>query len=115
MDRWLRSRVVQGAPRERPQRTETCAPGRLRAPTLVVTLPQGARESLHPGAVRLDDGPGLLSGAAAPESLVRRRYLMAIGLMIACTAPVMREGPSVNRNSQAWSFAISSVFMFSRM
>jgi hypothetical protein len=31
----------------------------------------------------------------------RRRYLMAIGLMIACTAPVTRDGPSVNRNSQA--------------
>jgi hypothetical protein len=42
-------------------------------------------------------------------------YLIAIGLMIACTAPVIREGPSVNRNSQAWSFTISSVFMFSRM
>jgi hypothetical protein len=106
---------VQGAPRERPPRTETGEPGRLHAPTLVVTLPQGARESLHPGAAPLDDGRGARSGAAAPEGLLRGRYLMAIGLMIACTAPVMREGPSVNRNSQAWSFTISSVFMFSRM
>ena len=32
---------------------------------------------------------------------LRPVYLMAIGLTIACTAPVMREGPSVNRNSQA--------------
>jgi len=56
-----------------------------------------------------------IMGAAAREALERKRYLMAIGLMIACTAPVMREGPSVNKNSQAWSFTISSVFMFSRM
>jgi len=28
---------------------------------------------------------------------------MALGLMMACTPPVMREGPSENRNSQAWS------------
>ena len=27
------------------------------------------------------------------------RYRIAIGLIIACTAPVMREGPSTNRNS----------------
>ena len=52
----------------------------------------------------------------APErQRVERAHLIATGLMIACTAPVMREGPSVNRNSQAWSFTISSVFMFSRM
>ena len=38
---------------------------------------------------------------------------MAIGLIMACTAPVMREGPSVNRNSHALSLTISSVFMFS--
>ena len=55
LDSWLRSRAVQGAPRERPLRTETCAPGRLRAPTLVVTLPQGARESLHRCAASIDE------------------------------------------------------------
>ena len=42
-------------------------------------------------------------------------YLIAIGLMIACTAPVMRDGPRVKRNSQAWSLTISAVSMFSRM
>ncbi len=45
----------------------------------------------------------------------QRHYLIAIGFMIACTPPVIRAGPSVNRNSQAWSFTISSVFMFSSM
>ena len=47
--------------------------------------------------------------------LVFHAYLIAIGLMIACTVPVMRAGPSVKRNSHAWSFTSSSVFMFSRM
>ncbi len=46
---------------------------------------------------------------------VHARYLMPTGLTIACTAPVMRAGPSVNRNSQAWSSTSSVVFMFSRI
>jgi len=42
-------------------------------------------------------------------------YLTATGLTMACTAPVMRAGPSVNRNSQAWSLTSSAVSMFSRI
>jgi hypothetical protein len=42
-------------------------------------------------------------------------HLIAIGLMIACTAPVMRAGPSVKNDSHALSLTISSVAMFSRM
>ena len=44
----------------------------------------------------------------AHDRIGARRHI-AIGLMIACTEPVMRGGPRVKRNSQAWSFVISSV------
>lgn len=74
--------------------------------------PAGGRPNCVEAAIRR--GGRRLSGwfvrASAPS-----RYFTAIGLMMACTAPVMRAGPSVNRNSQALSFTISSVFMFSRM
>lgn|GEM_PF-7016580 len=42
-------------------------------------------------------------------------YLTPIGLMIACTAPVMRAGPSVKKNSDTPSFTSSAVYRFSRM
>src|ERR1044072_5608347 len=42
-------------------------------------------------------------------------YLIATGLTIDCTPPVIRAAPSVKRNSQAWSLTIASGVIFSRM
>jgi len=49
------------------------------------------------------------------KSVFSVALLIAIGLMIPWTDPVMREGPSVKSDSHALSFTISSVCMFSRM
>jgi hypothetical protein len=47
--------------------------------------------------------PLLRLGRPRPKKGLRfaAGYLIAIGLMMACTAPVIRDGPSVNRNSHA--------------
>jgi hypothetical protein len=42
-------------------------------------------------------------------------YLMAIGLIIICTAPDIRAGPRTNMNSYPLSAASSRVSMFSRI
>lgn len=57
----------------------------------------------------------LCGSFAWPARAVAGGYRMAIGLMIAWTAPVMRAGPRVKNASQALSFTISEVSMFSRM
>jgi len=42
-------------------------------------------------------------------------HRIAVGLMIICTAPLIRDVPSTNMNSHASSATISRLSMFSRM
>src|SRR5262245_60026823 len=65
---------------------------------------------------RAGEGPWKSTDLLPPgASCAGAVYLIAIGLMMPWTAPVVRDGPRVKSDSHALSFTMSSVCMFSRM
>ena len=67
-----------------------------------------------PGATTTDNA-GRVSLSSPVQLAVLDRYLIATGLITACTAPSNRGWPSTNRNSQPSSAASARTCMFSRM